>query len=188
MRSVLAAGSSQRHSSRRMAEFAEANRPACRRSRAGEGRQVGAADSPADERDHDRKECGRGIATLDRANHDGAARRSRPQTAARACGCETDASLGEEGYRIAVEGDDLVLAGGTGRGVVNAVYALLEEDLGCRFYTNDSIKLPQGNYVVGATGGAVVSCRNCGCAIRSTKWRSIPPGRFAIARTRLMPR
>lgn len=56
----------------------------------------------------------------------------------------TDASLGEEGYRIAMEGNDLVLAGGTGRGVFNAVFALLEEDLGCRFYTNDSIKLPKG--------------------------------------------
>jgi hypothetical protein len=57
----------------------------------------------------------------------------------------TDASLGEEGYRIAMEGDDLVLSGGTGRGVINAVYALLEEDLGCRFYTRDSIKLPKGS-------------------------------------------
>ena len=55
----------------------------------------------------------------------------------------TEASLGEEGYRIAMEGDDLVLTGGTGRGVVNAVYALLEEDVGCRFYTSDSIKLPK---------------------------------------------
>jgi hypothetical protein len=55
----------------------------------------------------------------------------------------TDAALGEDGIRIAMEGDDLVLAGGTGRGVVNAVYALLEEDLGGRFYTSDSIKLPK---------------------------------------------
>ena len=54
----------------------------------------------------------------------------------------TDPALGKDGYRIAIEGHDLMLAGGTGRGVVNAVYALLEEDLGCRFYTNDSIKLP----------------------------------------------
>ncbi len=58
---------------------------------------------------------------------------------------ETDAALGDEGYRIAIEGDDLVLAGGTRRGIMNAVYALLEEDLGCRFYTNESIKLPAGN-------------------------------------------
>jgi hypothetical protein len=57
----------------------------------------------------------------------------------------TEEALGEEGYRIAVEGDALVLAGGTGRGVINAVFALLEEDLGCRFYTNESIKLPKSD-------------------------------------------
>jgi hypothetical protein len=36
----------------------------------------------------------------------------------------------------------LFLLGGGTRGIVNAGYALLEEDLGCRFYTNTSIKLP----------------------------------------------
>jgi hypothetical protein len=61
---------------------------------------------------------------------------------------QTEASLGEDGYRIAVDRNDLVLAGGTGRGLVDAVYALLEEDLGCRFYTKDSIKLPKGNTLV----------------------------------------
>jgi hypothetical protein len=54
----------------------------------------------------------------------------------------TEEALGEEGYRIAIEGDALILTGGEGRGVMNAVFALLEEDLGCRFYTNESIKLP----------------------------------------------
>ncbi|HEX8521922.1 MAG TPA: DUF4838 domain-containing protein [Tepidisphaeraceae bacterium] len=55
----------------------------------------------------------------------------------------TETALGEEGIRIDMNGDDLVLAGGTTRGVVNAVYALLEEDLGCRFYTNESVRLPK---------------------------------------------
>ena len=55
----------------------------------------------------------------------------------------TDPKLPAEAYRIALEGDDLILTGGPGRGVVNAVYALLEEDLGCRWYTNDSIVLPK---------------------------------------------
>ena len=71
--------------------------------------------------------------------------RSRRARSQPSVSLETDAALGEEGYRIAIDGDDLVLAGGTRRGVVNAVYALLEEDLGCRFYTNESIKLPTGN-------------------------------------------
>ena len=54
----------------------------------------------------------------------------------------TEEALGDEGYRIAIEGDTLILAGGKSRGVMNAAFALLEEDLGCRFYTNESIRLP----------------------------------------------
>ena len=50
--------------------------------------------------------------------------------------------VGDE-YRIAVEADSLVLTGGTGRGAVNAVYALLEEDLGCRWYVKDDSRLPK---------------------------------------------
>src|SRR5437764_7258457 len=52
-----------------------------------------------------------------------------------------DPSLGEEGSEIAVRDGQLIFSGGTTRGVVNAVYALLEEDLGCRFYTNESIRV-----------------------------------------------
>ena len=55
----------------------------------------------------------------------------------------TDPALGNEGYEISFERGRLVLAGGKTRGVLNAVYALLEEDLGCRFYTKDSIRLPE---------------------------------------------
>ena len=55
----------------------------------------------------------------------------------------TDPKFAPEEYKIAVDGQKLLLTGGAGRGVINAVYALLEEDLGCRFYTNDSIRLPK---------------------------------------------
>ncbi len=60
----------------------------------------------------------------------------------------TDASLGDEGYGIAVNRGQIILSGGKTRGVLNAVYALLEEDLGCRFYANDSIRLPRTNTLV----------------------------------------
>jgi hypothetical protein len=60
----------------------------------------------------------------------------------------TDGSLGDEGYGIAVSRDQIILSGGKTRGVLNAVYALLEEDLGCRFYANDSIRLPRTNTLV----------------------------------------
>jgi len=60
----------------------------------------------------------------------------------------TDGSLGDEGYAIAVSSGQIILFGGKTRGVLNAVYALLEEDLGCRFYANDSILLPRTNTLV----------------------------------------
>jgi hypothetical protein len=52
-------------------------------------------------------------------------------------------ALGDEGYRIAVEEQRAFLLGGKTRGIINAVYALLEEDLGCRWYTKDSQRIPK---------------------------------------------
>ena len=52
------------------------------------------------------------------------------------------ATLGEEGYDIEQRRANLVLTGGSTRGIINAVYALLEEDLGCRWYTATDIRLP----------------------------------------------
>ena len=60
----------------------------------------------------------------------------------------TDAALGDEGYAISISRGGIVLSGGKTRGVLNAVFALLEEDLGCRFYANDSILLPRANTLV----------------------------------------
>ncbi|HOZ46697.1 MAG TPA: DUF4838 domain-containing protein [Candidatus Hydrogenedentes bacterium] len=54
-----------------------------------------------------------------------------------------DTELGPEGYGIAVRDGALYLWGGDGRGVINAVYTLLEEDLGCRWYHRDSATIPQ---------------------------------------------
>lgn len=50
--------------------------------------------------------------------------------------------LKDEGYGIDQKGDLLFLWGGRTRGVINAVYALLEEDLGCRWYSNEAIVIP----------------------------------------------
>lgn len=52
-------------------------------------------------------------------------------------------NLGDEGYRIAVKGKRLFLWGGRTRGAINAVFALLEEDLGCRWYTHDHARIPK---------------------------------------------
>jgi Domain of unknown function (DUF4838) len=61
--------------------------------------------------------------------------------------CTAD-SLGNEGYEISIKENRILLSGGRTRGTINAVYALLEEDLGCRFYTNDSIRVPQSHSLV----------------------------------------
>src|SRR5262249_28447684 len=55
----------------------------------------------------------------------------------------TQPDFEDEQYQIAVNGGHLTLTGGRNRGVVNAVYALLEEDLGCRWYTPSDTKLPK---------------------------------------------
>jgi hypothetical protein len=42
--------------------------------------------------------------------------------------------LGDEGYAVIQESGNLFFVGGRRRGPINAVYAFLEEDLGCRWY------------------------------------------------------
>jgi len=54
-----------------------------------------------------------------------------------------DADLAAEGYAIEVVDRTLFLYGGSGRGLIHAVYALLEEDLGCRWYGLDSVDTPR---------------------------------------------
>lgn len=50
--------------------------------------------------------------------------------------------LGDEGYAIAVRGERIFLAGGRLRGPIYAVYALLEEDLGLRWYSIGTETIP----------------------------------------------
>jgi len=52
------------------------------------------------------------------------------------------ADLSDEGYAIGVKGKRLFLWGGRTRGAINAVFALLEEDLGCRWYTRSHAWIP----------------------------------------------
>jgi len=54
--------------------------------------------------------------------------------------------LGEEGYVIGAKDNNLFLRGGTNRGAIYAVYTLLEEDLGCRWYSpNANPMIPQSS-------------------------------------------
>lgn len=54
-----------------------------------------------------------------------------------------EADLGNEGYAIDVQGETLYLFGGAWRGPIYAVFALLEEDLGCRWYARGTATIPR---------------------------------------------
>jgi len=54
----------------------------------------------------------------------------------------TPKNLGKEGYSISVKGNTLFIYGGGLRGVINGAYSLLEEDLGCRWYSQISDDVP----------------------------------------------
>jgi hypothetical protein len=53
-----------------------------------------------------------------------------------------DQDLKDEGYAIAVKDGDLYLWGGKKRGPIYAVFALLEEDLGCRWFPKNVNVIP----------------------------------------------
>ena len=52
-------------------------------------------------------------------------------------------ALGNEGYVIRTWDDSLLLFGGARRGTINAVYAFLDDYLGCRWYTPDFSVIPK---------------------------------------------
>lgn len=56
---------------------------------------------------------------------------------------DASADLDVDGYAIAQKNENLFLFGGTLRGPINAVYALLEEDLGCRWYDAEVSVIPK---------------------------------------------
>lgn len=53
--------------------------------------------------------------------------------------------LGDEGYAIIQDAGNLFLIGGRRRGPINAVFALLEEDLGCRWYDRYTPDIPRSS-------------------------------------------
>jgi hypothetical protein len=59
-----------------------------------------------------------------------------------------DEGLGDEGYAIGVAGERIFLVGGRTRGPIYAVYALLEEDLGLRWYTPAATRIPHRPTVI----------------------------------------
>ena len=86
------------------------------------GRMAGAAFALVEETD-DFQPTGREISV------------GRTRLLARADPPQLRADLGEDGYAVAVQGTQLFVFGRTPGGTLNGVYCLLEEDLGCRWYS-----------------------------------------------------
>lgn len=61
---------------------------------------------------------------------------------------ESDPGMGDEELRVATDGDQVVISGGGERGAMYGCYALLEDVLGCRFYTKLSSKVPKERTIV----------------------------------------
>ncbi|MCA9230891.1 MAG: DUF4838 domain-containing protein [Planctomycetales bacterium] len=57
-------------------------------------------------------------------------------------------ALGAEGYRIATTGNRLVIAGSDLRGTLYGVYGLLEDHLGCRWFTPTVSRIPKHDLLV----------------------------------------
>ena len=55
--------------------------------------------------------------------------------------------LGDEGFRLFVAGKKLVIAGGELRGTLYGVYTFLEEQLGCRWFTDTVTAIPETDTV-----------------------------------------
>ncbi|MHB9028647.1 MAG: DUF4838 domain-containing protein [Candidatus Latescibacterota bacterium] len=51
--------------------------------------------------------------------------------------------LGDEGYTLRTAGDRLIIAGGEQRGTIYGVYGLLEDHLGCRWFTSEVSRIPR---------------------------------------------
>ncbi len=52
-------------------------------------------------------------------------------------------ALGDEGFRLLVLGDRVIIVGGELRGTLYGVYTFLEEQLGCRFFTDSLEFIPK---------------------------------------------
>jgi hypothetical protein len=52
-------------------------------------------------------------------------------------------SLGREGYVLCTKGERLIIAGGKPRGTLYGVYGLLEDRMGCRWFTPDLSRIPK---------------------------------------------
>ena len=85
--------------------------------------------------------------------------------------------LGEEGYVMRAGEGYLLLAGATPRGTLYAVYAFLEEELGCRWFASDCSLIPKRNRL---TFGELNRTDRPAFESREAYWRDAFDGDFAV--------
>ncbi len=94
------------------------------------------------------------------------------------------AALGDDGFRLLVVGEKLVIAGGELRGTLYGVYTFLEEQLGCRWFTSDlnvipDLKTVQINAKLDDTQKPAFAARNCGSG--TAAWNAKQKGNVFIS-------
>lgn len=93
-------------------------------------------------------------------------------------GIEVDwESLGDEGYVMRTGEGYLLLAGATPRGTLYAVYAFLEEELGCRWFASDCSRIPRRPRL---TFRALDRTDRPAFESREAYWRDAFDGDFAV--------
>lgn len=93
-------------------------------------------------------------------------------------GIEVDwEALGEEGYVMRTGEGYLLLAGATPRGTLYAVYAFLEEELGCRWFASDCSRIPKRSRV---TFPELNRVDRPAFESREAYWRDAFDGDFAV--------
>jgi len=86
------------------------------------------------------------------------------------------AALGDDGFRIAVCGQSLLIAGGENRGTLFGVYAFLEDYLGCRWFTPELEVVPALDVAVLPLDTDIT--QKPALAFRHTSWKTAQDPRW----------
>ena len=99
-----------------------------------------------------------------------------------AAGDGKDAALGEDGFRLHVEGGRLLIEGGSGRGTLYGVYEILERFAGCRWYSSWHSKIPALDRIT--VPGDLDETQKPAVAVRIPYWADVLEHRGFAARLR----
>lgn len=88
-------------------------------------------------------------------------------------------ALGEDGFTLLVDDEKLFICGGGNRGTLYGVYSLLEEQLGCRWYSPELTVIPESKTV--RIDAKLNDAQKPAFSYRHTDWRSSRNAEWAAA-------